>query len=453
MRRLFFVIFICLTTGIVVSAHPSGPVQQESAIEGGRKGVVDGYHETMWAHDYRLSVIELASHLNIDEYVYAPEQDPYVGSSDWFMPYPHDSADLIKELMAACSRNGIVFTWCIRPDKDYSWSDADYNLLLGKFEMMHYMGVRSFGIILDDVPCAADEQWRKKELIGRVNTDFMAKKGVKPLLASFDGYYMPENAGETMKLGMYAYAGKSLEEAAEEIAPDVKEQLVRFVRNSDVWNARFSGTEDYIYEFIAADGYAQDDYDALMAEFMAVEDVPAAVSKSANKALYNEMRPWLEEFGKLGTRCRKVLECMSSYAAGDIPGFWSIYASNLMSEAERASYNEYPSGTGTLQPYYEKMMDELADAFDMDNESRVSHRHIAGDGMDTYIAPSGTSVCHLILNNPDGREVIVRLSDEAGRYTAEFCINESYFRFDMKGNAVKVEVLGDVPVFETVFVK
>ena len=181
MRRLFFVIFICLTTGIVVSAHPSGPVQQESAIEGGRKGVVDGYHETMWAHDYRLSVIELASHLNIDEYVYAPDQDPYVASSDWFMPYPQGSADRIKELMEACSRNGIVFTWCVRPDKDYSWSDADYNLLLGKFEMMHYMGVRSFGIILDDVPCEADEQWRKKELVERVNAHSLPPHPPHPL--------------------------------------------------------------------------------------------------------------------------------------------------------------------------------------------------------------------------------------------------------------------------------
>jgi len=452
MRRLFFIIFFCLITG-VVSAHPSGHAQQEDVSEGGGKGVVDGYHGVMWAHDYRLSIIDLASHLKIGEYVYAPDQDPYVASSDWFMPYPQGSADRIKELMEACSSNGIVFTWCVRPDKDYSWSDADYNLLLGKFEMMHYMGVRSFGIILDDVPCEADEQWRKKELVERVNADFMAKKGVEPLLASFDGYYVPDNAGETMKLGMYAYAGKSLEDAAEELAPDVKEQLVRFVRNSDVWNSQFTGTEDYAYDLIPVSGYSHEDYDALVAEFRAIEDVPYAMSKAADKALYNEMKPWLEEFGKLGTRCRKVLECMSSYAAGDIPGFWSIYASNLMSEAERASYNEYPSGTGTLQPYYEKMMDELADAFDMDNESRVSHRHIAGDGIDTYIAPSGTSVCHLILNNPDGREVIVRLSDEAGRYTAEFCINESYFRFDMKGNAVKVEVLGDVPVFETIFVK
>ena len=98
-------------------------------------------------------------------------------------------------------------------------------------------------------------------------------------------------------------------------------------------------------------------------------------------------------------------------------------------------------------------MDTLADAFDMDDEARVEYTHVEVDGVDTYIAPDGTSLCHLIMNNPDGREVIVRLSDKSGKYTAEFLVRSSYFRFDMKGNAVKVEVIGDVPVFDTVFVK
>ena len=214
------------------------------------------------------------------------------------------------------------------------------------------MGVRSFGIFLDDVPCPEGEQWRKTELVEKVNADFMKKKGLKPLRVSVDGCYVPQTQGESARMGMYAYAARAwnkdsydpyaaLEWAVTEIAPEVKEPFIRFIHNSEEWIGRFGGNESDDYGLIEARGYSNEAYDALMAEFKAIENVPAAVSVTSNKALYREMKPWLEEFGKLGTRCRKVLECISLYSAGDIPGFWSTYASNLMSEAEVASYNEY----------------------------------------------------------------------------------------------------------------
>ena len=428
------------------------------------RSVADGFGGEDWTHDFRLSMISLAGHLRMNEYVYAPKNDPFVGSPDWIMPYSQGYADQVKALMEACRQNHMDFTWCIRPDKDYTWSDADYSLLLGKFEMMHYMGVRSFGMFLDDVPCPEDEQWRKKELIEKVNADFMAKKGLKPLRVSVEGCYVPQTQGEAAKMGMYAYAARAwnkdsydpyacLEWAVTETAPDVKEPFIRFVHNSEEWIGRFGGDEYKGYILVDTRNHTKEGIEALMAEFKTIENVPSAVAATSNKALYREMKPWLDEFGKLGTRCRKVLECISLYSAGDIPGFWSTYASNLMSEAEVASYLEYPSGAGMLQPFYEKMMDSLDDVFDIDNGARVKYEHIAGEGIQTYVAPAGTSACHIIMNNPDKAEVIVRLSDSSGRYTAEFCIKDSYFRFDMKGNAVKVEVMGDVPVFETVFVK
>lgn len=428
------------------------------------RSVAEGFDGDAWTHEFRLSMIDLAGRLRLNEYVYAPKNDPFVGSPDWFMPYSQGYAELIKELLEASRRSHVDFTWCICPDKDFTWSDADYRLLLGKFEMMHYMGVRSFGIFLDDVPCPDDEQWRKKELVERINAEFMAKKGLKPLRVSLDGCYVPDGQGESAKLGMYAYASRAwnkdeydpqgcLEWAVTEIAPDVKDPIIRFVQNSQGWIDLFGGDEYKGYSLIDVRSYTKDEYDALMEEFIAIEGLLSAVSHTSNKALYQEMKPWLVEFGNLGTRCRKVLECMDLYSKGDIPGFWSTYASNLMSETEMASYRAYPSGAAVLQPFYERMMDSLDDVFDIDNGSRLTYRHIAGDGVQTYIAPAGTSACHLIMNNPDKAEVIVRLSDTSGRYTAEFCIDDSYFKFDMKGNAVKVEVIGDVPVFETVFVK
>lgn len=446
MRRLLSIILLILVTSLTLAAQSFQSVRQEQADEAEGRALVEGFYGEPWSQDFRLSMVDLAARSGFKEYVYAAKNDPYVGGEDWFMPYPEGLARQMKELMAACEEAGLRFTWCVRPDKDYSWSEADYTLLLGKFEMMHYMGVRSFGIFMDDMPGG---ERRKRELVSRVNSDFMAKKRIGSLLVSIDGDYAPESEGEVVRLGMY----EDLDLAAQEMVPDAKDAFVRFVRNSKVWAQRFSETEADTPALIAAEGYDKAEYDALMEFFVQVEAVPVEMSKASNKALYNEMKPWFEEFGKLGTRCRKVLECMALYAEGDIPGFWSTYASNLMSEAEKVSYAEYPSGTERLQPFYERMMDTLADAFDMDDEARVEYTHVEGDGVDTYIAPAGTSLCHLIMNNPDGQEVIVRLSDKSGKYTAEFLVRSSYFKFDMKGDAVKVEVIGDVPVFDTVFVK
>jgi hypothetical protein len=124
-----------------------------------------------------------------------------------------------------------------------------------------------------------------------------------------------------------------------------------------------------------------------------------------------------------------------------------------MSIDDANKFSAYPTGTVKLQPYYESMMKRLAEAFDEAYKGKVGYIYVPGEGINTYIAPDEASSCHLILDNPDRRQVIVRLSDAKGRYTAEFCIDKSYFEFEMKDDAVNVEILGDVPVFETIFVK
>ena len=429
------------------------------------RGIVDSYYGGHWSQEFRLSMIDLAARLKMNEYVYAPKNDPYVGSPDWIMPYPQGRGDNLKELMEACRRNRIEFTWCVRPDGEFTWSEDDYALLLGKFEMMHYFGVRSFGIFLDDIPYSEGIEDKKKDLIDRLNTDFIAKKkGLEPLLASLDGYYVPAEGSESLKLGMYGVADaawnkeafdsdKSLDWAVNEIAPDVAGAYMTYARHSEVSVNSFGMNESAGIGLIGLQGYSQESYDALMEEFRSIENAPASIANSSNQALYADIKPALEEFEKLGARCRRILECIRFYNSGDVPGFWATYAADLMSDKDIQAYMAHPSGTAVLQPFYERMMKELAEAFDQAYKGKVGYTHIPGEGIQTYIAPDEASVCHLVLDNPEGREVIVRLSDAKGQFTAEFCIVESYFEFEMKEDAVKVEVLGDVRVFETVFVK
>ena len=83
---------------------------------------------------------------------------------------------------------------------------------------------------------------------------------------------------------------------------------------------------------------------ALREELIRIEAVPAAMEQMENKALLEELRPWLVEFGKLGTRCRKALELLDQYkqSAEDkkFEGFWEGYVSNLMSEKDVEMYRQ-----------------------------------------------------------------------------------------------------------------
>lgn len=418
-----------------------------------------------WGHEFRLEMIGLAGQLKMLTYVYSPVNDSYVSGSDWYMPYSQGKSKEIKELIDKCRINRMDFTWCICPDAEFTWSESDFSLLLGKFEMMHYLGVRSFGISFRNVPESDGVDEKKKALVERLNEDFIAKKkNLKPLLTDLDGFYLPEQGNESVKLGMYVTADRawnraaydpvnSLDWAVNEIAPDAAGPYAAFARHSEPICKILDMEVSAGMEMIGLDGYAPEDYEALMGEFKLIEALPDSFSCTKNKALYNDLKPWIEEFGKLGTRGRRVLECISLFSSGDVPGFWSTYASNLMSIDDANKFSAYPTGTVKLQPYYESMMKRLAEAFDEAYKGKVGYIYVPGEGINTYIAPDEASSCHLILDNPDRRQVIVRLSDAKGRYTAEFCIDKSYFEFEMKDDAVNVEILGDVPVFETIFVK
>lgn len=103
----------------------------------------------------------------------------------------------------------------------------------------------------------------------------------------------------------------------------------------------------------------------LLAEFNEIESVPAIIEERCpNRALLSELRPWLIEFGKLGTRGRRALELMILYRAGvSDADFWDNYIANVMTDEERAAYQAHKSGTMKLQPFYENAMDDLAGAF------------------------------------------------------------------------------------------
>ena len=184
----------------------------------------------------------------------------------------------------------------------------------------------------------------------------------------------PMEHGEASKLALYSVADfawnteaynpiDSWERAIEELAPEVQEAYRLFAIHSCDTETGYRRLESWETETFSFTTYDAEVAARLKDELQRIVAVPETMEAMQNKALLEELRPWLVEFAKLGTRCLKAIECYELYMAGDYDGFWQKYADNLMSEEEIAMYDAHRVGTMKLKPFYERLMDDMAAAY------------------------------------------------------------------------------------------
>ena len=184
----------------------------------------------------------------------------------------------------------------------------------------------------------------------------------------------PMEHGEASKLALYSTADyawcpykynpiDSWERAIECVAPEVAEAYRLFAIHSCDTETGYRRLESWETETFTFAEYDDAKAAKLREELERIVEVPAEMEAMQNKALLEELRPWLVEFGKLGERCLKALDCYELYRKGDYEGFWNLYVDNLMTEEEVAAFDAHRIGTMKLHPFYERMMDDMASAY------------------------------------------------------------------------------------------
>lgn len=187
----------------------------------------------------------------------------------------------------------------------------------------------------------------------------------------------PMEHGEASKLAMFSVADyawnvesynalDSWQRAFDAVAPEVKDAYRLFAIHSCDTETGYRRLESWETETFGMNDFTASDAERLMNEFKSIESVPSEMLACQNKALLKELSPWLNEFGKLGRRCRTALEMLINYHSASqnkFAGFWSAYVSNLMTTAEIDSFNAHCSGTMKLQPFYENVMDDMASIY------------------------------------------------------------------------------------------
>lgn len=185
----------------------------------------------------------------------------------------------------------------------------------------------------------------------------------------------PMEHGEASKLALYGVADYSWniadynpidnwERGLAELTPEAKEAYRTFAIHSCDTETGYRRAESWETKTFSIHNYTDTEFNTLLKEFEKIEQTPSELqSKCANKALLNELQPWLVEFGKLGIRGKRALEILKLYQTADDATFWAAYVNNLMSEEDRKSFNAHKSGTMKLQPFYENTMNDLAYEF------------------------------------------------------------------------------------------
>ncbi len=116
------------------------------------RGYIEGFYGPTWEHEKRLSVMKLMARYGMNTYFYAPKDDIY-HREKWREFYPESELNSLKILVDYAKDNYFNFNWCIGPGLSYKYtSDKDFELLIDKIKSIYNIGVRGFGLLLDDIP-------------------------------------------------------------------------------------------------------------------------------------------------------------------------------------------------------------------------------------------------------------------------------------------------------------
>lgn len=132
------------------------------------RGVVEGYYGYPWTVDGTLSFMDYAKRYKMNVFLYGPKSDPYhLGL--WDEDYPETvseedskngvrTADEMAQIAAAATASKVSFVWVAHPAMqkpiDFTneeTTDEGIARLMTKFEHMYELGVRQFGIFVDDI--------------------------------------------------------------------------------------------------------------------------------------------------------------------------------------------------------------------------------------------------------------------------------------------------------------
>ena len=210
------------------------------------RGIIEGYYGVPYSAEVTKDLFRFMARYKMNTYMYGAKSDPY-HSRYWGDPYPTSisaeqerigylNQDMMRDITKVANESKVNFIWAIHPGKAFANAEDPQVLdkIMAKFESMHKLGVRQFGVFVDDVGVPSDPAIMKlcadnlNTLQQRID-DKWNKKGaaatntVKPL------HYVPQ---------LYAHGWVSQERAREffESLSGTTSKISIYITGRDVWS-------------------------------------------------------------------------------------------------------------------------------------------------------------------------------------------------------------------------
>ncbi len=117
-----------------------------------KRGYIEGFYGNPWSHENRKMMLEKMSFYGMNTYYYAPKDDPY-HRDKWDELYPEKELLQLSEIAKLCRENFVDFHFCLAPGLSMKYSsEKDFEKLACKAKQLYSVGVRNFGLLVDDIP-------------------------------------------------------------------------------------------------------------------------------------------------------------------------------------------------------------------------------------------------------------------------------------------------------------
>ncbi len=133
------------------------------------RGLVEGYYGYPYSVSVKKDLLRFMMRYKMNTYLYGAKSDPY-HSEKWKDAYPTTitaqqeqngwlSQQMIEEITQESQETKVNFIWAIHPGGNFISSGTVVSDIIGKFQKMYKLGVRQFGIFVDDVGLPSSDKY------------------------------------------------------------------------------------------------------------------------------------------------------------------------------------------------------------------------------------------------------------------------------------------------------
>lgn len=227
------------------------------------RGVIEGYYGVPYSAAVTKDLFDFMARYKMNTYMYGAKSDPY-HTRYWDQPYPDSitaeqerigylTRDMMADIARSASDNKVNFIWAIHPGKVFTDSTAtDVNdRIMEKLDDMYKLGVRQFGVFVDDVGVPYDAPTQ------RVNADRLTE-----LQNMIDARWNTgaKNAADTVKPlqfvpQLYAFSWTTPEKgrAFFESLASTPEKIDIYITGAKVWSVPNNADLEIVKEWLGRD--------------------------------------------------------------------------------------------------------------------------------------------------------------------------------------------------------